>query len=111
MTQGYQHFRKPDPVVLALCVVALVSGLGAVGRQGRERARRAVCLSDLQQLTQAWTRYADDNDGNLVRGDTGEYDEFHSGETPWVLRDRRIGMTVAQKQQAIRDGALFPYTG
>jgi hypothetical protein len=52
--------------------------------------------------------YADDNDDNLINGDTGEYG-IHPDETPWVLADWRSGMTVEQKRDAILNGAMWPY--
>ncbi len=50
--------------VIGLLMALLVPAL----RAAREHARRAVCLSNLRQLTMAWLAYADQNDGKLVSG-------------------------------------------
>jgi len=66
-----------------LVVIAIIALLLAifmpVARAARERAQRAVCLSNLRQLTFAWVQYADEHDGKLAsgtpfrRGMTGGY--------------------------------------
>ncbi|HPC93791.1 MAG TPA: DUF1559 domain-containing protein [Sedimentisphaerales bacterium] len=50
--------------VIALLLALLVPAL----RAAREQARRAVCLSNLRQLTLAWIAYADQHDGRLAGG-------------------------------------------
>jgi prepilin-type processing-associated H-X9-DG protein len=62
----------------------------------------------------AWTEYAYDNEGKIVNGDPGEYPTgLHLNETPWVHRDwARTGeppLSLDVKQQAIKEGALWPY--
>jgi prepilin-type N-terminal cleavage/methylation domain-containing protein len=54
-------------VVIAVIAVLLAIFL-PVARAARERGQRAVCLSNLRQLTMAWIAYADDHDGKLVDG-------------------------------------------
>jgi prepilin-type N-terminal cleavage/methylation domain-containing protein len=58
-----------------LVVIAIIALLLAiflpVTRTARERGQRAVCLSNLRQLTLAWTTYADQHDGKLVCGTVG----------------------------------------
>ena len=55
-----------------LVVIAIIALLMAIMvpmlRSAREQGQRAVCLSNLKQLTLAWLAYADDNDGKLVSG-------------------------------------------
>jgi prepilin-type processing-associated H-X9-DG protein len=68
MTKRNQHFCKPDPVVLGFCVVVLVSCLGAVGEQGRRRAKEMVCLANLQQWGSMFESYTKDHDGNFNPG-------------------------------------------
>ena len=95
-------------VVIAIIAILLAILMPALNRV-KEQGKRATCLNNLRQLTLAWIMYADQNDDNLVNGDTGEY-SIHPNETPWVLADWRSGMTDRQKIDAIRDGALWPYT-
>jgi prepilin-type N-terminal cleavage/methylation domain-containing protein/prepilin-type processing-associated H-X9-DG protein len=54
--------------VIALLLALLVPAL----RAAREQARRAVCLSNLRQLTLAWLTYAHENDDWLANGWAGE---------------------------------------
>ena len=94
-------------VVIAIIAVLMAILMPALNR-AREQGKRATCLSNLKQLTLAWILYADDNDDNLVNGDTEEY-----GTNPkrpaWVKRDWSSGMTLVQKRDAIMNGALWPY--
>jgi prepilin-type N-terminal cleavage/methylation domain-containing protein/prepilin-type processing-associated H-X9-DG protein len=95
-------------VVIAIIAVLMAILMPAMNR-AREQGKRSTCLSNLKQLTLAWIMYADENDDNLINGDTGEY-SIHQNETPWVLADWRSGMTSEQKKNAIYDGAMWPYT-
>ena len=93
-------------VVIAIIAVLMAILMPALNRV-REQGKRSTCLSNLKQLTLSWIMYADDNDDNLVNGDTGEYGYWN--ETPWVLKDWESGMSVEQKRDAILNGALWPY--
>lgn len=96
------RLRRIDALVLVLCVAVLVACLGAAGEQGRNRAKEAVCLANVRQLSQAWLQFAEDHDGNLVGG--------HTNHDQWV--DRAMpGSTLAEQKDAIRRGRLFPYVG
>ena len=50
--------------IVALLMAILIPVLG----RARELGQRAVCLSNLKQLTLAWIAYADEHDGKLVCG-------------------------------------------
>jgi prepilin-type N-terminal cleavage/methylation domain-containing protein/prepilin-type processing-associated H-X9-DG protein len=54
-------------VVIAVMAILLAIFLPAL-RLARERGQRAVCLSNLRQLTLAWVVYANEHDGKLVSG-------------------------------------------
>lgn len=106
------RLRGVDLAILAFCAVLLVACLGAIGTSGRERAKRAVCLSNLKQLTQAWRQFADEHDGNLVNGAAG----IHMvGAEPWVGRCwssyYQSGGQLPESEQTtgIRQGTLWPY--
>jgi prepilin-type processing-associated H-X9-DG protein len=118
-----RHFTKKEIIVVLVCLIFLVINVGAISTGGRRRAKRAVCLTNLKQLTLAWTQYADDNDGFIVNGaplgtecqaDTPTYGD-HANETPWVGRDWEDAYNSGAKMpedcqdNAIRDGALWPY--
>jgi hypothetical protein len=84
MSNRNQHFRKPDPVVLAFCVLTLISCLGAAGRQGRQRAKAMVCLANLQQWGSMFQSYTDDHDGNFNPGwDVGELELWMNALRPY----------------------------
>jgi len=91
-------------VVIAIIAVLMAILMPALNRV-REQGKRSTCLSNLKQLTLAWIMYADENDDNLVNGDTGEY-SIHQNETPWVLADWRSGMTVEQKRRRYPEWSL-----
>ncbi len=50
-------------------VALFACNLATVGAAGRARAKEAVCLSNLRQLTRAWLLYADENDGKIINGE------------------------------------------
>jgi len=64
--------RRAFTLVELLVVIAIIAVLLAifipVTCAARERGQRAVCLSNLRQLTTAWIAYADDHDAKLVNG-------------------------------------------
>ena len=95
-------------VVIAIIAILMAILMPALNRV-KEQGKRSTCLSNLKQLTLAWIMYADENDDNLVNGDSGEY-SIHQNEEPWVQRDWSSGMTEKEKERAIRQGALWPYT-
>jgi prepilin-type processing-associated H-X9-DG protein len=117
-------FTRKDIVVVLACVIFLVINVRAISSSGRRRAKRILCLTNLKQLTLAWTQFAKDNEGFIVNGaplgpencqastpTSGD----HANETPWVGRDWSSGygggqpMPESCKEDAIRDGALWPY--
>ena len=111
-------------VVIAIIAILMAILMPALNR-AREQGKRAVCLNNLKQLGLAWILYADDNDDNIVNGDTEESGTFgppssgaaympggrHHQERPWVLKDWDAGMTLDDKINAIKGGALFLYCG
>jgi len=64
----YRAFTLIELLVVIAVIALLLAILIPVLRSARERAQRAVCMSNLRQLTLAWVTYADDNDGKLVCG-------------------------------------------
>ncbi len=61
-------FTLIELLVVIAVIALLMALLVPVLRSAREQAQRAVCLSNLRQLTLAWVVYAEDHDGKIVRG-------------------------------------------
>ena len=122
--------QKAFTLIELLVVIAIIAVLMAILfpalNRAREQGRRAVCLSNLKQLTLAWTMYADENDGKIVNGEAAGgangqaptpslSQNRHGGEQYWVggdCGDFWSGENLPREIQyrAIQNGALFPYT-
>jgi len=111
--KGCKRHRMGFTLIELLVVIAVIAVLMSILmpalNRAREQGRRTGCLNNCKQLVLAWIMYADENDDKLVNGDSGEY-SIHPNETRWVLMDWATNYTVCQKKEAIRKGALFPYT-
>lgn len=57
-----------DVAVVVLCATLALLTLGAAGRQGRRRAREAVCVSNLGQWGRIFDGYVQRNDGRFFAG-------------------------------------------
>jgi prepilin-type N-terminal cleavage/methylation domain-containing protein len=64
-------FTLVELLVVIAVIAVLLAILIPATRAAREQGQRAVCLSNLRQLTSAWIQYADDHDGKLVCGSAG----------------------------------------
>jgi len=112
-----RQITRSDVAVLLAVVMFFLANLGAVGTAGRERAKRAVCLSNLKALTQAWRQFADDHNGQFVNG-AGGINRMSGGEVnaAWVGKCWGDSYSAGEQlpetmqKQAIRAGALWPYT-
>jgi len=100
-------FTLIELLVVIAVIALLLALLFPVLRSAREMGQRAVCLSNLRQLTLAWTAYATEYDGVLVKGETyiGRPGGLHEG---WVtgafLTERRSRLVEIPDK-----GALWPY--
>ncbi len=61
-------FTLIELLVVIAIIALLVAILIPVAHTVRERGQRAVCVSNLRQLTLAWVVHADEHDGNLAAG-------------------------------------------
>lgn len=105
-------------VVIAIIAVLMAILMPALNRV-KEQGKRIVCENSLKNLQLVWLMYADDNDGKIVNGAGGiPYSSSGLTETPWVGKgwvddygnpNAINTLTDAEKQRAIRDGALWDY--
>jgi len=94
--------------IIALLIALLIPVLG----RARELGQRAVCLSNLRQLTLAWLAYASEYDGKIVDGSA-----FHrriAGSRTvegWLgsAFNPRNSKSRAELMQNPDKGALWPY--
>ena len=94
-------------VVIAVIAILLVI-LIPIGARARELAQRAVCRSNLRQITLAWVQYADDNDGKLVAGAT-RYLSPYDSEPSWVSGYFLTSQSRSELLANPDKGALWPY--
>jgi len=102
-------------LLLVIAIIALlIALLTPVLRSAKERAHRAVCLSNLNQLTLAWLTYADEHDGKMVRGtafstDTGTIVNRAVYEESWVGKAFLAPESRTELIDNPQKGALWPY--
>jgi len=82
--------------IIALLMAILIPALNTA----REYGKRAVCYSNLRQLTVGWIMYADENDGKICTAWVGQPDS-------WVNVAGR-NASEAQQIEAMESGVLFP---
>jgi len=101
--------RRGFTLVELLVVIAIIALLMAILmpalNKARELGKRSGCLSNLKQLTLCWIMYADDNEGKIPASDVG-YNP--NGPHFWVMKEPG-NATIEEKEQAIKDGVLWPY--
>ena len=68
MTPGNKAFTLVELLVVIAVIALLLALLMPVLHRARAQGQLAVCLSNLRQLTLAWTAYATEHDGKLVDG-------------------------------------------
>ncbi|MEJ2705273.1 MAG: prepilin-type N-terminal cleavage/methylation domain-containing protein [Sedimentisphaerales bacterium] len=111
-------FSLIELLVVIAVIALLLALLIPVMRSARELGQRAVCLSNLKQLTLAWTAYATECDGKLVDGDAfGKSAHGQPGEngylevmgwagTAFLPRNSRHRAVLLQHPDK---GALWPW--
>ena len=89
-----------------LVVIAIIAVLMAILmpslRMVREQARSISCRSNVRTLALAWLMYKDENDGNLVRADSGQY-SWAPLPPDWQT------CSIEKKKEWIKKSPLWPY--
>ena len=62
------EFTKRDLIVVIGIAIFPLANIAAVGSRGRQRAKEAVCLSNLRQWGAIFSMYLGDNEGIFMRG-------------------------------------------
>ena len=81
MTARTTRLRLWDACVLLFCAAILCGTFGAVGDNGRGRAKEAVCLANLHKWGGIFQAYLDDHNGYFMEGESGLPD---GGSNRWV---------------------------
>ena len=92
-------------VVIAIIAILLAILLPALHRT-KEQGQRAVCLSNVKQLTFSWLMYAQENDDKIVNAST-----FFSrpGEPAWIGARWQVTGPPEQLRQHLKEGILYKY--
>lgn len=127
MPSKKKAFTLVELLVVIAIIALLLSILMPSLQRAREAGRRAVCLSNLQQLTLAWNLYTEDSKGRIVDSSTwpitdlgGSPRTFGWGaSTPtwvgwWEASPKQGGNAaryadIEARKGAIKIGLLFPY--
>lgn len=100
-------FTLIELLVVIAVIAILMALLVPVLHRIREQGKRAVCLSNLKQMSVAWNLYADDNDDRIVSGNTtlGGHNRDGACWVYWPGADS----PAETRLQGIRDGLLYRY--
>jgi prepilin-type N-terminal cleavage/methylation domain-containing protein len=102
-------------LLVVIVVIALLLALFIpVLRSARELGQRTVCLSNLRQLTLAWTAYADGHDSKLVSGSAYQNRTHSEGRKTVYLKGwaGKAFFLPESRSELIEDpnkGPLWPY--
>ena len=108
--QRLKGFTLIELLVVIAVITLLMALLIPVLRSAREQGQRAVCLSNLRQLTLGWLAYASEYDGKIVYGAAfGTHIGGGSRVTGWLGR----AFSFPENRTAVVEnpdkGALWPY--
>jgi len=111
---GLTGFTLIELLVVISIIALLMAILIPVLRSAREFGQRAVCLSNLRQLTLAWIAYAEENDDKIVSGlpfgrsvqrDVGRVEIVES----WVGQAFHFPESRSELVENPNKGALWPW--
>jgi len=112
---NHRAFTLIELLVVIAVIALLMAILIPVLRSAKEQGYRAVCLSNLRQLTLAWLAYAEEYDGKLVRGETFSMGMRTRGSRIMRFAEGWVGRAflVPESRTTLIDdpnkGALWPW--
>ncbi len=96
--------------IIAMLLAILVPSL----KTAKQMAQGIVCMANLHGLSMSFYQYAEDNDSKLARSNQGPdrwVDRPHDLNPATGARNyTNHNSTVAEKENGIMNGTLFPYT-
>jgi len=103
-------FTLIELLVVIAVIAILMAILIPVANMARERGQRAVCMSNLRQLTLAWVAYAEEHDSKLVLGQgfTGSGSGNRRIEG-WLGDAFHYPENRSELMENPKKGALWPY--
>jgi len=96
-------------LLVVIAIIALLMGIlmPALSR-ARDQAKTIVCRSNLKNLALGWVMYVDDNEGNLIEGETS--DDSKPLLTGWAKYAMGSETDfVDREKEGIKNGNLWPY--
>ena len=103
-------FTLIELLVVIAVIAILMAILIPVANLAREQGQRAVCLSNLRQLTLAWLLYAEEHDGKIVDGSASRTTIAGTRRLEgWLGRAFLFPESRSELMQNPNKGALWPY--
>ncbi|HPS54254.1 MAG TPA: type II secretion system protein [Sedimentisphaerales bacterium] len=99
MSKQEQGFTLVELLVVIAIISLLMAILMPSLSRAKDQAQTIVCRSDLKNLALGWTMYVDDNEGNLVEGETGWVKNPMGSASDFITREK----------EGIKKGDLFQY--
>jgi len=106
-------------LLVVIAIIAVLMGiLMPALNVAKEQARAITCQNNMRSLTQAYMMYADQNDGKICGGMAGW--SADNDIAPWVMPPLEYSggaivemgsgdVTLQQRYNGLREGAIFPY--
>jgi prepilin-type N-terminal cleavage/methylation domain-containing protein/prepilin-type processing-associated H-X9-DG protein len=98
-------FTLIELLVVISIIAILMAILMPALRAARDQAKRVHCVSNVKTLSLAWFMYKDENDDKLVGA------MINDDSYAWAHPVPANATVKEEIEQAIRQGALFPYVG
>jgi len=114
----YKAFTLIELLVVIAVIAILMAILMPALKVAKEQARGVTCMANQKSLAHAYIMYADENQGSMVGGMAAHTKV--NGIPPWVMPPLDysgktiVGMpsgnvTLQQRFNGLREGALYPY--